>query len=847
MPKDKNCAKLLTILHMRKHIPLISLLILVVGINLYFRSFPINFPQVKGYARGMVYQRVNDIIVRDVYGKFPQYDPLAKDRLIKSKVLEYKKQNRQSIKKEVQELYLKLIDRYKDKTGQTYLMELDCWHWARNVYNTARYGHPGDEVVGGRQFDNLMLSPLGSFIPWNHFIFYFSAFFYRLFCIFNPVPLNTFLFYLPLLFATIFIIALFLFSRRLGGNICAIISCLYLGLSPIFIPRSCAGWFDMDILNILFPVSITWAYLVSIEAASRRKALLWICFSSFLVGLFCFTWVNWWFISFIIVIYEILSLIVIFIAGWQGKQQNTDLLKKHIISLVSFIIFSLFWVIIFCGLEPLQTLYQEASKALVLNKPLLPSIWPNVFATVGELRKLAIWDIPKAAADSLVFQFSLLFLIVLLLRALFGRKYTGFKREAIIILAIWFVSMSFAAMRGIRFTVFLLIPLGISLGWGLNDTYNYFKNTHKNLTGFLAVIAVCVFLIIGFLSKGYNTTKGIFPLIDDTWYSVLDIINDKTSPDAVINSWWDFGDWFKTIARRRVIFDGQTQNVPQAYWMAKSLLSGNEDEAMGILRMLNNGGNGAFEAIDKYLNDPQKSVLLLESVISLGPERMQKALLDFLPYPVTAEVLRILFTRPPEAYFIVDPTMQSKISAISYLGNWNFSKVYMAQNFNKEEKDQITDYLIRLGRERQEVQRLYQEAFLISAKDLDGWLSRPLQFYSPVVRGQEKGNTVIFPNGFIYNSREQTISANDRQIPRSLFVLKDDNLVENIYTNSNLNFSALVFKDQEAYKLVLLDRELANSLFVRLYYLNGRGLTHFKPFVDAQQGDEHIRVFRIIW
>jgi hypothetical protein len=268
---------------------------------------------------------------------------------------------------------------------------------------------------------------------------------------------------------------------------------------------------------------------------------------------------------------------------------------------------------------------------------------------------------------------------------------------------------------------------------------------------------------------------------------------------------------------------------------------------MGILRMLNNGGNKAFEVIDKYLNDPQKSVLLLESVISLSPGNAQKVLLDFLPYPVAAEVLRLLFTKPPDAYFIVDPTMQSKISAISYLGNWNFSKVYMAQNFNKEEKDQITDYLIRLGRNREEVQRLYQEAFLISTKDLDSWLSRPLQFYSGIVGGQKKGDTVIFSNGFLYNPNGQTIYTNDRQIPRSLFVLKDDNLVENIYTNGNLNFSALVVKNQESYGLILLDRALANSLFVRLYYFGGGGLRHFSPFIDAVEGNEHIRVFKIIW
>ena len=822
-------------------------LLLVVGINIYFRSFPINFPQIKSYAKGMVEQRLRNVMIQDVYRRFPQYDPLAKEKLINSRISEYKKQDKKTIKKQINELYLKLIDKYKDKTGQTYLMELDCWHWARNVENVVRYGHPGDEVIGGRQFDNLMLSPSGSYLPWDQFLFYSSAFLYKLFSIFKPVPLFTFLFYLPLLFITIFIVVLYLFSRSLTGTLGAIISCLYIGLCPIFIPRSCAGWFDMDILNLLFPISIIWAYLISSVAPSLRSRLLWICFSAFLVGLFCFTWINWWFIFFIILMYEIFSLIGIVFMGWKRGEKNSALLRQRGVSLVSFLAFSLFWIIAFSGLEPLQVLYRDTAKALILNKPLLPSIWPNVFSTVGELRKVSIAEMPNATGDNVVFKVALLCLIIVLIRASFNRKYTAFKRKAIIILTLWLLSMSFATLKGVRFTVFLLIPLGISLGWVLDEIYGYFRNINKKWIGSLAVIAFSIFLSTGFINKAHNTAKAIFPLIDDTWYEMLNLIKEKTPADAVLNSWWDFGDWFKVVGRRRVIFDGQSQNVPQAYWMARALLSGNEDEVMGILRMLNNGGNKAFEVIDKYLNDPQKSVLLLESVISLSPVNAQKVLLDFLPYPVAMEVLRLLFTKPPDAYFIVDPTMQSKISAISYLGNWNFSKVYMAQNFNKEEKGQITDYLIKLGRERQEVQRLYQEAFLISTKDLDSWLSRPLQFHSGIIGGQKKGDTVIFSNGFLYNPNAQTISTGDRQIPRSLFVLKDDNLVENIYTNASLNFSALVVKNQESYGLLLLDRELANSLFVRLYYLGGQGLRHFRPFIDAVEGNENIRVFKIIW
>ena len=61
-----------------------------------------------------------------------------------------------------------------------------------NVYYL---GHPGDEVIKGKQLDKLMLAPDGVIITWENFLFYSSAFLYKVVLFFNPsVPLLTFLF-----------------------------------------------------------------------------------------------------------------------------------------------------------------------------------------------------------------------------------------------------------------------------------------------------------------------------------------------------------------------------------------------------------------------------------------------------------------------------------------------------------------------------------------------------------------------------------------------------------------------------------------------------------------------------
>ncbi|MDD4939648.1 MAG: STT3 domain-containing protein [Candidatus Omnitrophica bacterium] len=831
----------------KKIIFFIAPLIFVLSLNIYFRTFTIYFPQLRKTAKNVVRQVAQQMIAQDVYRKFPQFNPLAKDRLIKSRIREYHRQNNRGLRGQIEEGYSKLKDKYQDENGQTYLMELDCWHWARYVDNVIRHGYPGDEKVYGKQLDLFMLAPKGMYLFWDQFLFYFSAFLYKLFSLFTRVPLFTFLFYLPLFFIAVFITCLYLFSLRYCGPAGAALTCLFAGLGPIFLPRSTAGWFDKDILNLLFPLMAAWGYLLSYDGRSRKDKLPWLIFSGFWIGIFCSNWTYWWFIPAIIVIYEFLAIGSLFFRKVYFKADTAYSLKEHSFSLSALLLCGTAWIVLLCGFWPLSDFYKRIRMAFVLNKPLMSSIWPNVYSTVGELRTMNLREIAGSAGGNFIFGLSLACLLIISARVIFDRKYPVFKRRAFIILALWFISMFFASTRGIRFAVFILVPLGVFLGWAINDVYVFLRKSIK-LWAAVWYFAVFAVLTFGFMGRARRTAENISPLMNDSWYKVLSIVKEKTPQDTILNSWWDFGDWFKVAAGRRVIFDGQSQDTPQAYWMARALLTNDEKKAIGILRMLNNSGNEAFETIDKHLKDPSQSALLLESIIGYPPKQAQKILLDFLPIPAAEEVMTALFKRPANACFIVDDSMPYKMPAISYLGNWDFTKVYIAHNLRKKEKDQIMEHLKKLGRDTAQMQHFYQEAFLITSGNLDDWLSHRVQFYSGLANGQEKDGVVFFDNNFIYNPKEQTIRSNPGdQVPAALFTLMGNNFTKTTFPKANLGFSALVFKKEGNYKCVLLDTELADSVFTRLYFFNGQGLKHFQPFIEAEEGNKYTRVFNIVW
>jgi dolichyl-diphosphooligosaccharide--protein glycosyltransferase len=647
-------------------------------------------------------------------------------------------------------------------------------------------------------------------------------------------------------------VALYLFCYYRFGNLAALVSCIFVGSAPIFVARSCAGWFDMDVLSLLLPLLITWTYLKAHGVLSFGRKILWICFSGFWTGIFCFTWPHWWFIFLIINIYEFYFLTNLVFMYLQYKEKNLTLFKEHFLSLCLFIFFSFFWIVVFAGPLPARELYYQVTAALRLNKAISSAFfWPNVYTTVAELKKANIIQIANSTGGVLSFVFSLFSMLLLFLRSSRNRRYSSFEYNSIIILVFWTLSMFFACYKGIRFSMFLALPLGICLGWVIKDAYAYFEN-RKMKWVVIFVLTITLLLSSNFIHNANSVAKNIYPLMNDDWHQALITIRDSTPKESVINSWWDFGDWFKVVSRRRVIFDGQSQNIPQAYWMAKVLASENEEEAIGILRMLNNGGNQAFNIINGHLKDSFKSILLLEKIIPLDPSTAKNNLLKFLPPSLAEEVIKLIFARPPEAYFVVDDSMQVKMSAISYLGNWDFLKAYMAGSTDKKEKERMINLFVELGGDPGQVQKFYQEVQLVSGDDLPSLVSHVLKFRSGLIKGKEKDGTVLFDAGLIYSPKEERFYVYSSQegkykIPKSLFVFQNDKIKEIVYPDNDLDFSVLMLKTKDGYASILLDRELAKSLFVRLYFLEGVGLKHFQPFTEEKKQDASIRVFKIIW
>jgi dolichyl-diphosphooligosaccharide--protein glycosyltransferase len=804
-------------------------LFFILAINLAYRLTPVYLPQLKKQANQMI---------EAAWSRNPVNS------------LPFQLANPNRFKQEVSNLYSSLKRTFQDGSGQTYLLEYDPWQFARYVRNILKHGQPGDSLKDGRPWDELMLAPSGAPVLWDQLLYYLTAALYKACLIFSPVPLWSFIFYIPLLFTLILLIILYLVFSERAGWVGSFVGVMFVGLAPVFMERSMAGWFDKDSLSLLLCALVVRWYLFIFATRNPKRRWLNMMLASGLLGLFAATWNGWGIVIGILVSSEVLFALSLLVVKRMSSLEKWRLIREHLILLGTLLLFSCVCIIILCGLGPLQLFAEHIKGIWTLRNEFGRQIWPNAFATVGELSKLSLfqslqfmggWWIAGAACVSIIGLTWHLFL---------GRD-PLYKRHWMAVIVAWALSMAYAATQGMRFLIFLLIPLGWGLGWWLRACYNFIKRnmpTKKRIMALKYCFSfLLVMMILGMAYNGWAAARRILPIMRDNWYNALFWIKENTHPQTIVYTWWDFGHWVKAISERRVVVDNQTQNLPQAYWLARVFLEEDETRALGILRMLNNGGLEAFDLMNTEIQDSYKTYFLFNHILGCSKQEAEDFLSRFLSESCAKQVIAVLFRRPGTAVLIVDDSLAFKMTSVSYLARWDFVKGSILASLHNKPAHEIFEALRQAGEDPLRVQQLYAQALALRPKDRVRWMSNQVGFYQEPRLGEKKEDTVNFDNGFSYRLTDRKLFSSTGQIPQSLFYIEDRQIREVTFQEANVSFSIFILENEEGYWCLQLNRPVACSLFVKLYFLNGRGMKHFVPLTKTQEGSRFVKVFQVVW
>ncbi len=831
---------------------------IALGINVFIRLGPLRMSACKNEAR---FKAEVDLVNKTqglAKQMYPQDGSIVQAALQNELYKSSRSDPKLGFARDVSRKYADCRSKYLDDAGFPFLLEVDSYHWARIVRNSLKDGGNAYEYQGSRLYDRYMCAPLGypatKTLHKNVHV-YVGVAAYRLIHMFYPgVPLTVVLFYLPVVLSSILLIVIFFFTQSLkvGANSTAgFAAALCAGLSPLFLLRSQAGWFDNDVYIGIYSVLAVWALYLSLRASfSGVRRLIYAALAGAGMGLFAYTWDIWWllFDTFIVGLgYYFIHLLL---------ERRYNYARITAASGSVFIGLSLGWVSFFSGVEVAARFLTDPLKMFWLKDQLDSQFWPNVFLTVQELRSAPFQAVIQNAGGSIILLTAALYLLATVIR----KKNIIYEFTFIVFVFVLWMSVAFiGAMKAVRLSLLLVVPLSVAFGLGA-DSFIQWASRRLERGGRLSIrpgIVTClaVAVLTYFFSARSLVFSNTLPMMTRAWWKALGSIQEKTPSEAIINSWWDYGHWFKFAADRRVLFDGATQDKPVTYWMARALLATDEKEALGILRMVNSGANAAFDLLREQGYDNFAALSIINQFIIKDSKGAVSAAAKYIPEENKRELFLSYLYQPAPACMVVEPSLLSKMSRISFIGGWDFFKADIYQKFKSLKKKAFLKFLLGSRHyDIQKAQQLYELLSALPSQQILYWISAPRQFYSVSQNCEQHGSILTFDNGFIVNLADHSVQyykavSQEWHIPKNMYYLDGVDLKKASFADSDVDYSVILSQDGQAYRLAVCDEELVQSMFSRLYFFKGVGLSAFTSLFNEELEDNQgpIRVYTINW
>ncbi|MBN2368784.1 hypothetical protein JXC34_07210, partial [Candidatus Woesearchaeota archaeon] len=544
------------------------------------------------------------------------------------------------------------------------------------------------------------------------------------------------------------------------------------------------------------------------------------------------------------------------------------------------------------------------------------SLWPNVYTTVAELNESNVPDIIQSLGGKmflflalsgalfplLVFDsknkkirninlaylfFSSMYLILLVQFAFSNRlgivvllgalsvplfaglllsSYLGYKLEVkhSTMMVIWFMATIYGATKGVRF-ILLIIPafvISFSAFFGyLSKWLSVFLGDSLQISPKIAksiLVFVSLLILIQPIRTGYATAYNYVPSINDAWVDTLTRINQESEETAIINSWWDFGHWFKYWTDRSVTFDGASQNNQQAHWIGHVLLTEDEDQAISIIRMLDCAGTKAESELYSITNDTYESVSMIYRFFNMSKSEVKKELTALTDEKKAEEILGYLFCEPPEDYFITSGDMVGKSGVWAHFGSWNFERAKIYSYFKSSNEAQFVESLENyFGYSEEYSRELYYELnSKITDRDLNDWIAtwpsyggstgcarlsnETLQCNIPAGNGQ------AIPLKINLTDYEASVATTQGVFHPNAFGYMENGEYKIKRYDEGFGYGVVLLNDNRT--LLFMSEELTGSMFTRLFYLDGQGLKYFKKFYDITDvSGSRIITWKIDW
>ena len=744
---------------------------------------------------------------------------------------------------------------FEDQNGLPYFSEMDSYYNYRMTQDYLNHGYLGDTIQNGTPWDLHSAYPSGRSATANPLIVYITAFTYKLVNSFANVPLNEVAIWLAPFIASLAVIPAYLFVRRLTNDYGGIAAGILVSLAPAYFAHTFAGFFDTDMFNMLFPIMVVGFFILSMLAKDIKTRSIYVVLSAVSLLVYSLAWEGWWYMFYLIIGTAVIYLLV---SNYLFKMKTIRPFKEYpdktkwfleqpaIFALVVFAVLSSILLSIYWGPSGFVSSLTNSIGFSQLHSTLQGTSYPNIYVSVGELQIPSISSVVSEVGGIVPFVLGILVVPLLLWKL----KPEGTKKEKTvqqapkrkskprrkakktkttvveekientnriidpqvietkknyllyaILFIIWLSTMGFALTQGSRFLEQFSLPIALGAGLFVGLIIPYIKKHVQNVK-YCALVVVILLAAVAYspVYGAYSTSSAVVPGTDDSMYNSLTWINNNTPQNTVLTSWWDFGHLFTAVADRPVTFDGGSQNTPRAYWVGKALTTSDENLSAGIFRMLTSSGDQGYSTLENYTHDTGKSVEILDKILPVDKQAAQTILTS--QYNLTSDQAQYVLqythpTNPAPHELILSTDMISKAGVWSYFGSWNFQN-NTGQGYSYAAGQATT-------------QQVNGTTVIGSA----------LSSTAAVV-AQINGTKIAAGLQYQENNQTQIME------PHKLIVVQNGKVAMNQIVNNDSQFSIVLINQNNTYITVIMNKELEDSMFTRMFFENGTGLSQFK-------------------
>lgn len=323
---------------------------------------------------------------------------------------------------------------------------------------------------------------------------------------------------------------------------------------------------------------------------------------------------------------------------------------------------------------------------------------------------------------------------------------------------------------------------------------NVISDKKKKIT-ILSSLFLTILVLYPFFQRSYLISKYSGTVLTDNWWNALNWIKENTPECAVIATYWDPGHFITGIAERPVVFDGASQNSLRTITLEGNLTREEIEKIVGISnfkikRFIKDGKS--------YINVTTARIQDIGTTLFTSDEEQAVKILRRYLIPNCNNTM----------YYIASEDLLWKSQWWTYFSTWN-------PKSNKGDK------------------YFYIPAQYAGKKNIE---NSTVYFY-PISRTQifvivEKENELDY---FLHEQ-------NEKKIIKKLIYFDENFLKEKIYSNYEIDGTLFLSPDKNL--VIFMSKELENSLFTRMFLLNGAGLKRFE-FVRNFGGE--VKLFKVIF